>query len=199
MNARAEVSSGRFDGKTVVITEGTGGIGSEVARGVVTEGGSVLLVARDEARLAERVSDFDTIARRPNAAAFFVADAGSQPALSAAAEAAISRFGRIDGWVHAVGSILLKPLSATREDDFSRQFDLNAGSAFRVLLAGFRDRQPEPGHEHQARLEQVRHTGERVPQRLASAFGRPSWLGNRALSSARLLGCRTVPSSPIAR
>ncbi len=122
-------------GKAFVVVGGTGGIGSEVARGVVREGGSVLLVARDEARLAERVADLDALAERTGAASAFAADAGSQAALSAAAAEAVSRHGRLDGWSHAVGSILLKPLSVTSEDDFARQLDLNAGSAFRALHA----------------------------------------------------------------
>lgn len=125
----------RFTGKSVVVAGGTGGVGSEVARGVVREGGSVLLVARDEARLAERVAELDALAGRAGAATAFVADAGSQAALSAAAAEAAARFGRLDGWVHAVGSILLKPFSATGEEDFARQLDLNAGSAFRALHA----------------------------------------------------------------
>lgn len=125
----------RFEGKSVVVAGGTGGIGSEVARGVVREGGRVLLVARDEARLAERVAELDALAGRAGAAAAFAADAGSQAALSAAAEEAVARFGRLDGWVHAVGSILLKPLSATGEEDFARELDRNAGSAFRALHA----------------------------------------------------------------
>ncbi|HYN41231.1 MAG TPA: SDR family oxidoreductase [Thermoanaerobaculia bacterium] len=125
----------RFSGKTIVVAGGTGGIGSEVARGVVSEGGNVLLVARDPRKLDERVAELDALAGRDGAAASIVADAGSLAALSAAAADAVARYGRLDGWVHAVGSILLKPLSATSEDDWARQLDLNAGSAFRALQA----------------------------------------------------------------
>lgn len=124
----------RFEGKTVVVAGGTGGIGSEVARGVVREGGSVLLVARDEERLSARVEELNALAGR-SAASRFAADAASQAALSAAAADAVARYGRLDGWVHAVGSILLKPLSATGEEDFARELDRNAGSAFRALHA----------------------------------------------------------------
>jgi len=121
--------------QSVVVAGGTGGIGSEVARGIVRGGGNVLVVARDEGRLAERAAELDALAGRAGAAIPFVADAGSQAALSAAAAEAVACFGRLDGWVHAVGSILLKPLPATREEDFARQLDLNAGSAFRALHA----------------------------------------------------------------
>lgn len=125
----------RFSGKTIVVAGGTGGIGSEVARGVVSEGGSVVLVARNEAKLDERAAELLTLADRPGAATSVVADAGSLAALSAAASEAVSRYGRLDGWVHAVGSILLKPLSATSEDEWASQLDRNAGSAFRALQA----------------------------------------------------------------
>ncbi len=125
----------RFVDKVIVVAGGTGGIGSEVARGVVTEGGRVLLVARDEARLSRTAAEFQSLSGRADAAAAFVADASSQAALHAAAAEAVSRCGRLDGWVHAIGSILLKPLSSTREEDFAREFDRNAGSAFRALHA----------------------------------------------------------------
>ena len=125
----------RLSGKTIVVAGGTGGIGSEVAREVVREGGNVLLVARDSGRLTERVAELDALAERAGAASLFVADAGSLAALRSAADEAVARYGRLDGWVHAVGSILLKPLSATSEDDFARHLDLNAGSAFRALQA----------------------------------------------------------------
>ncbi len=125
----------RFSEKTVVVAGGTGGIGSEVARGVVREGGNVLLVARDPARLAERVAELAALAGRPGAAEAFAADAGSLAELSRAAAAAVARHGRLDGWVHAVGSILLKPLSATSEEEWAGQLDRNAGSAFRALHA----------------------------------------------------------------
>ena len=79
----------RLSGKSIVVAGGTGGIGSEVARGVVREGGSVLLVGRDETRLAERVAELDALAERTGAASAFAADAGSQAALSAAAAEAV--------------------------------------------------------------------------------------------------------------
>jgi len=125
----------RLSGKTIVVVGGTGGIGSEVARGVVHEGGNVLLVAREPGRLAERVAELDALAGRAGTASWFVADAGSLVALGHAAGEAVARYSRLDGWVHAVGSILLKPLSATSEEDWVRQLDLNAGSAFRALQA----------------------------------------------------------------
>lgn len=125
----------RFSGKAVVVAGGTGGIGSEVARGIVREGGCVFLVAREPGRLAERVAELDALAARTGAATALVADAGSLAALATAAAEAVARYGRLDGWVHAVGSILLKPFSATSEEDWAKQLDRNAGSAFRALHA----------------------------------------------------------------
>lgn len=125
----------RFVGKAAVVLGGSGGIGSAVARGFVREGGSVVVAARDEARLSETVADLAKIAGRDDAVFGLRADASSASNLEALASFAVARLGRIDGWVHAVGSIFLKPVCATSEEDFERQLSINLTSAFRSLKA----------------------------------------------------------------
>lgn len=125
----------RFVGKAAVVLGGSGGIGSAVARGFVREGGNVVVAARDEARLSETVADLVKIAGRDDAVFGLLADASSASNLEALASFAVARFGRIDGWVHAVGSIFLKPVSSTSEEDFERQLSINLTSAFRSLKA----------------------------------------------------------------
>ncbi|MEO8586275.1 MAG: SDR family oxidoreductase [Acidobacteriota bacterium] len=125
----------RFVGKGAVVLGGSGGIGSAVARGFVREGGNVVVAARDEARLDETVADLVKIGGRDDAVFGLRSDASSASDLEALASFAAARFGRIDGWVHAVGSIFLKPVSATSDEDFERQLSINLTSAFRSLKA----------------------------------------------------------------
>jgi NAD(P)-dependent dehydrogenase (short-subunit alcohol dehydrogenase family) len=111
--------------KIVLITGGSGGIGSAVARRVVAAGGTPVLVARDAERLATIAAEIDAPAYPGD-----VLDSAGFAAIVGRVE---SEVGPIDGVVHAVGSILLKPLHATSVDDFRATFEINATSAFILM------------------------------------------------------------------
>jgi NAD(P)-dependent dehydrogenase (short-subunit alcohol dehydrogenase family) len=109
----------------VLITGGTGGIGSDVARRVVAGGGRVALVARDEGRLAAL--------REEIGAATYTCDVLDDDALGAVVQRVEAEVGPIDGVVHAVGSIMLRPLHATSLADWRATYEINATSAFIVM------------------------------------------------------------------
>ncbi len=111
----------------VLITGGSGGIGSEVARRVVAGGGRVALVAREPERLAAVTAGLG------DAAAAFPCDVLDDAAFGAAVAQAETAIGEIDGVVHAVGSILIRPLHATSVAEFRATLEINATSAFIVL------------------------------------------------------------------
>jgi NAD(P)-dependent dehydrogenase (short-subunit alcohol dehydrogenase family) len=113
--------------QNVLITGGTGGIGSEVARRVVARGAKVALVARDAAKLDALVAELGDAARG------YVCDVRDLAAFADVAKRIEDEVGPIDGIVHAVGSVLLKPLHAVSLDDFRATFEINATSAFVVL------------------------------------------------------------------
>lgn len=119
----------RFEGKAAVIAGGSGGIGIEVARGIVREGGSVLLFARNADRLASAEVDVLTAAS-PSRVAMLAGDATNATDLDRAVAVAKERFGRLDVWVHAVGSILLKSVLLTTEEEFGLEISRNLTSAF---------------------------------------------------------------------
>jgi len=111
--------------KITLITGGSGGIGSAVARRVAAAGGTPVLVARDAERLA-RVAD--EIGARA-----FPGDVLDNDEFGALVKRVEAEVGEIDGVVHAVGSVLLKPLHATSLDDWRRTYEINATSAFIVM------------------------------------------------------------------
>ncbi|HEV2736978.1 MAG TPA: SDR family oxidoreductase [Candidatus Elarobacter sp.] len=113
--------------QNVLITGGSGGIGSEIARRTVAAGWKAIIVARDEARL-------DAIARETGATAYAcdLLDAG---AFADVVERAERECGEIDGFVHAVGSVFLRPLHATSLEDWRATFETNATTAFVALKA----------------------------------------------------------------
>jgi NAD(P)-dependent dehydrogenase (short-subunit alcohol dehydrogenase family) len=106
----------------------TGGIGSELARRLAAAGWALAGCARSGGRLA---------ALRAELPDTFTAECDvTQPAdLAAAVAAAVAHHGRLDAYVHAVGSILIKPAHLTSPEEWVRVIDLNLHSAFYGLRA----------------------------------------------------------------
>lgn len=109
----------------VLVYGASGGIGTALAHALAGEGCGLHLSGRDPARLA-------SLAAEPGAG-FTVADAEDATSFSHVSAAAGDR---LDGLVHAVGSINLRPLMRLSHDDFMRDFRLNAeGAALAVQAA----------------------------------------------------------------
>jgi NAD(P)-dependent dehydrogenase (short-subunit alcohol dehydrogenase family) len=113
--------------KIVLITGGSGGIGSAVARRVVAADGIAVLVARDAERLAARAAELNAVA--------YAGDVLDSDAFGALVKRVEAEVGEIDGLVHAVGSVFLKPLHATSVDEWRATFERNATSAFIAMRA----------------------------------------------------------------
>jgi len=97
----------RLDGRVIVVTGGGHGIGRAYCEGVAAEGGRPVVVDVDRVaaeRVAERLRDTgaDTLA--------FPADVASENDTQRMAEAAIARFGRIDGLVNNAAVFQSVPL-----------------------------------------------------------------------------------------
>ena len=111
-----------------LIFGGTGGVGSALARALSAEGNPVHLFARKESRLQTLASELET-------ASYSAIDVTDGPALQEAVKEAVA--GRsISGLAYCVGSIVLKPLKRSTEDDFIESFRLNTlGAALAVQSA----------------------------------------------------------------
>lgn len=112
-------------GQTVLITGGSGGIGSALARLLVENGDHVVLFARREEPLHQLALELGDAHALP-----ISGDAADFSALERAVSEAVARFGRLDGLAHCIGSILLKPLHLISEKDFSDTLHLNLTTAF---------------------------------------------------------------------
>ncbi|EZP55185.1 SDR family oxidoreductase [Sphingomonas sp. RIT328] len=99
----------RFDGKRILITGGTRGIGLAGAQRIVAEGGAVVVTGRDAARVAA------VEARLGTGAQGLVNDA-ADPDAAAALAAAVSPLGRLDGlWLNAAVAVLAPPEAVDAE------------------------------------------------------------------------------------
>ena len=116
-------------GKTFLITGGTDGLGLALAEQLVTEGAAVGVCGRDEERLraAERAiqaAGGDVLAQR--------ADVSRPGDLEAFAEAAVSRWGRIDGVVHNAGRSAGGSIETIDDSTWESDFQLKLMAAVRL-------------------------------------------------------------------
>jgi NAD(P)-dependent dehydrogenase (short-subunit alcohol dehydrogenase family) len=93
------------------------------------EGANVLATGRDEARLAEFAQEYPS-------AAVYRADLTETDAASSCVAAAVSRFGRLDGLVHAAGIVRRgEDIRATADEQWSLMRDINLDATFRLTRA----------------------------------------------------------------
>jgi 3-oxoacyl-[acyl-carrier protein] reductase len=108
----------------------TGGIGSALARRLAGAGWRLVLAARGEERLL-------TLAEEVGGESV-VLDAVRFDEMDGAAAGVVERYGRLDGAVNCVGSIVLKPAHLTRAEEWEQTLALNLTSAFALVRAAAR-------------------------------------------------------------
>ena len=108
----------------IIIFGASGGIGSEVSRKFAAIGNSLLLVGRNEERLSAVARETDS--------QMVVADAFADGALKDIFKKAKTEFSKIDGVVNCLGSILLKPIHRTSDEEWQETINLNLTSAFLI-------------------------------------------------------------------
>jgi len=119
------MASGRFDGQAALVTGAATGIGYEVARRIVEEGGSVALVDINGARAQE------SAARLGGRAVGLAADVADEPSIAGAVAEAARRFGRLDVLVNSAGITGPNvPLESYGADDWRRVMDVNINGTF---------------------------------------------------------------------
>ncbi len=120
----------RATGPVFLITGATGGIGSALCRQLAERGARLFLVARNQERLDALAAEVEGATLSADMATF---DGPGQ-----AFEAALERYGQVDGAANLIGSILLKPAHLTTEQDWLTTLHLNLTSAFGLVRAAGR-------------------------------------------------------------
>ena len=126
-----------MDGKVVVITGASGGIGAAAATSVARRGGSVVVVARREAEL-RAVADGIGGNALP-----VVADVTNRADVRRVVGAALERFDHVDVWVNNVGRGITRMPSQLTDDDIDDMVRVNIKSVLygvQEILPHFRER-----------------------------------------------------------
>jgi NADP-dependent 3-hydroxy acid dehydrogenase YdfG len=109
----------QLNGKTILITGASSGIGEATARELALAGANLFLGARRTDRLASLSQE---LGAQTGWQALDVTDAMSFDAFVGAAE---ERFGRIDALVNNAGVMPLAPLASLKRDEWRRMVDVN--------------------------------------------------------------------------
>ncbi|HZE51061.1 MAG TPA: SDR family oxidoreductase [Jatrophihabitantaceae bacterium] len=116
-----------LDGRVAVVTGGSSGIGRAMAAALAGAGASVVIVARNEAALAEVVAD---LAADGAQAAWVSADLGTRDGVRAAADEAVAPFGEPDILVNSAGVNLRPPMGEIGEDVWDATMALNLDAPY---------------------------------------------------------------------
>jgi NAD(P)-dependent dehydrogenase (short-subunit alcohol dehydrogenase family) len=123
---------GLLDGKVVLITGGTSGIGRTSAVLFAREGAKVAFTGRREEAGREVV---DEIAKEGGEALFVRADATDVGGAADVVEQAVARFGRLDAAFNNAGTAAVGPLTELDEATWDHLVDGNLKGAFFALQA----------------------------------------------------------------
>jgi clavulanate-9-aldehyde reducatase len=111
--------AGSLDGRKVLITGASSGIGEATAEAIVAEGGAVALGARRKDRLDELAGRLD------GTAVAIEADVGEEEDAKRLVETAHSELGGLDGLVNNAGVMLLGPLQGANPDEWRTMINVN--------------------------------------------------------------------------
>jgi 3-oxoacyl-[acyl-carrier protein] reductase len=119
-------------GRACIVTGASRGIGLATARVLCAEGAHVLLVARDEGRLAEAAESCASAGGRAEPLALDVTapDAGER-----AVAACEERLGGIDALVNNAGTSRVVPLDELTDRDWQEQWELHVMASLRMMRA----------------------------------------------------------------
>jgi NADP-dependent 3-hydroxy acid dehydrogenase YdfG len=121
-----------IEGKVVVITGASSGIGEATARELARRGAKVVLGARRADRLDALVAE---LRRDGRAATSVKTDVTKLEDVQRLAKLALDEFGRLDVWINNAGIMPLSPLDALKIDEWNQMIDVNIRGVLHGIYA----------------------------------------------------------------
>jgi NAD(P)-dependent dehydrogenase (short-subunit alcohol dehydrogenase family) len=121
-----------LDGKNILITGASSGLGRQCAIRCSQSGATVIISGRNEARLKETYKDLV-----PGKHKLILADLSDFDSYEIFLKDVFKNFGKLDGFVHSAGGELTLPINMMKPKHYQSLFNLNVVSGFelsRILL-----------------------------------------------------------------
>ena len=127
-----EPSSGRppLADKVIAVVGASAGIGADTARVLAADGAALMLVARTEAPLRDLTDELASVGYD---VAYVTADISKAADVTGFVDAAVTRFGRLDGAINLAAMTHGGRLDAVAEEDFDRIMAVNVKGTWLCL------------------------------------------------------------------
>ena len=132
----------RFDGKGILITGATSGIGAAAARRFGAAGGRVVISGRHQMRGAAMAAEIEDAGGEAH---FIAADLTNSAACEGLVAAAAERLGGLDVLVNAAGVIHRKDATETSDAEWRETMAINLDAVFYLSRAAVRLMKPRGG------------------------------------------------------
>lgn len=133
-----------IEGKVVLITGGSTGIGAEVARLLAARGAKVAVAARRADKLEAVVAQ---ITADGGTARAYTLDVTDKHQVEAVVAAAVADFGKLDVLINNAGLMPIRPMSEVNTDEWDAMIDVNLkGTLYGIAAALPRFLAQESGH-----------------------------------------------------
>src|SRR4051794_24270517 len=121
-----------FEGRSVLITGGTRGLGLVIARLLAREGANITILARDPSEVTRAVEDF---AAQGAQVLGFPCDVTRKEEAEEAVARAVERYGKLDVLINNAGVIQVGPLDHMTLHDFRSAMDVHMWGPLYLMLA----------------------------------------------------------------
>jgi NAD(P)-dependent dehydrogenase (short-subunit alcohol dehydrogenase family) len=118
--------------QSILVAGGAGGLGAPLAKALSTRGARVIIADLDEDRARSLAAELTATGNEAIAVQLDVVDGAS---CTAAVDAAVRQYGRLDGLVNASGIYRVAPALDFPDAEWEQTLDINVSGAFRLARA----------------------------------------------------------------
>ena len=137
MGSFVKAKANRFEGKTVVVTGGAAGMGRATSLMFAEEGAKMVIILDIQADAGAQTVAM--IEGAGGAAKYIQADVSNAGAVQRAFDEIAETVGPYNVLFNHAGTIIVKPLHESTEEDYDRLMDINVKSAFLVCKRAVKD------------------------------------------------------------